>query len=60
MAPYLGIGTALATTVALGAGAGYWLDERFGTKPWLLLAGGVLGMVVAFYQFFRTVARLEK
>ena len=37
-----------------------WLDERFGTKPWLLLAGGVLGMVVAFYQFFRTVARLGK
>jgi F0F1-type ATP synthase assembly protein I len=46
--------------VLLGLGVGYWLDQRLGTYPWLLLAGGVLGMTVAFYHFFKTVARLGK
>ena len=40
----------------LGFGAiGYWLDGRFGTKPWLLLAGLVLGMIGGFVNFFRLV-----
>jgi len=40
----------------LGFGAiGYWLDARFGTKPWLLLAGLVLGMIGGFVNFFRLV-----
>ncbi|MBI1950335.1 MAG: AtpZ/AtpI family protein [Acidobacteria bacterium] len=34
----------VAPVVAFGA-IGYWLDRRFGTKPWLLLAGLILGMI---------------
>jgi len=60
VAPYVGIGTTLALTVLLGLGVGYWLDQRLGTGPWLLLVGGFLGMALAFYQFFRTVAGLRK
>jgi ATP synthase protein I len=59
-APYIGIGTTLAATVLLGAGVGYWLDRRLQTDPWLLFAGGVVGICVAMYQFFRTVAGLRK
>jgi F0F1-type ATP synthase assembly protein I len=59
-APYIGIGTTLAVTMVLGLGVGYWLDQRLKTSPWLLFAGGLLGMIVAFYQFFRTVAGLKK
>ena len=44
----------------LGLGVGYWLDRRLKTEPWLLFAGGVAGIGVAFYQFFRTVAGLRK
>jgi ATP synthase protein I len=55
-APYLGIGTSLAVTVLLGTLGGYWLDGRFGTKPWLFLLGGVLGLGLALYQFFKTMA----
>ena len=52
---YAQAGTMLvAPMVALGA-LGYWLDRRFGTKPWLLLAGLVLGMVGGFVNFFRLV-----
>jgi ATP synthase protein I len=58
-APYLGIGTSLAVTVLLGIGGGYWLDSRFGTKPWFLTLGGVLGLGLALYQFFKTVAGLK-
>jgi F0F1-type ATP synthase assembly protein I len=35
---------------------GSWLDKRFGTSPWLLLAGLVLGFVAAgreTYQIYR-------
>jgi F0F1-type ATP synthase assembly protein I len=59
-APYIGIGWTLAVTVLLGVGVGYWLDQRLGTDPWLVLAGALLGMIVAFYHFFKTVARLGK
>jgi F0F1-type ATP synthase assembly protein I len=42
----------------LGFGAvGYWLDGRWGTKPWLLAAGLVLGMVSGMTAFLRTVTR---
>lgn len=60
VAPYIGIGSTLAITVLLGLGVGYWLDQRLKTDPWLLLAGGVLGIVAAMYQFFKTVAGLRK
>ena len=40
----------------LGFGAvGYWLDGRLGTKPWLLVAGLVLGMIGGFVNFIRLV-----
>jgi len=51
----LGLGTTLAVTVLAALGLGYWLDTRLGTRPWLLLAGGGLGIGAALYQFIRTV-----
>lgn len=56
LAPYLGIGTSLAVTVLLGILGGYGLDVRFGTGPMFLLLGGVIGVGLALYQFFKTVA----
>jgi F0F1-type ATP synthase assembly protein I len=45
--------------VAIGGGAwlGYWADQHWGTAPWLLLAGAILGIVVGFYHFFSVVLR---
>ena len=59
-APYIGIGSTLAGTVLLGVGVGYWLDRRLKSDPWFLFAGGVLGICVAMYQFFRTVTGIRK
>jgi F0F1-type ATP synthase assembly protein I len=55
-APYLGIGTSLAATLLLGLGAGYLLDRELGTKPLCFLVGGSLGLLLALYQFFKTVS----
>lgn len=59
-APYLGLGTALATLVLAGLGGGYWLDGRLGTRPVFLLLGGVLGVGAAMYHFIRMASDLSK
>jgi F0F1-type ATP synthase assembly protein I len=59
-APYLGMGTALAITVGLSFGFGYWLDGFAGTKPWLSLLFGSLGVLVALVQFVRTASTLNR
>jgi len=59
-APFLGLGTTLAVTVLAGLGGGYWLDGRLGTRPVFVLVGGILGLGVALYEFFKTVAGLNQ
>ncbi len=59
-APLLGLGLTLAVTVLAGLGAGYWLDGRLGTRPWLLLLGACLGVGAAMYHFIRSVAGPSK
>ena len=53
--PFIGIGATMAASLGLGIGLGYWLDKKFGTSPWCLLGGAVLGIVTAFYQLFKIV-----
>jgi F0F1-type ATP synthase assembly protein I len=52
---YLQSGTMIVAPM-LGLGAlGWWLDIRWGTKPWLTVAGLLLGMIGGFVNFFRFV-----
>jgi ATP synthase protein I len=49
--PYLTLGLQLAITVVVFFFLGRWLDGKFGTDPWLMLAGlavGVTGGLAAF------------
>lgn len=39
--------TTIALEMALPAGLGYWLDTKWGTDPWLVICGAVLGFIVA-------------
>jgi F0F1-type ATP synthase assembly protein I len=41
------IGLAMAISIALGAGIGYWLDKKFGTS-WLFYVFFGFGVVAAF------------
>jgi len=52
----LAIPTLLIVSPLVGFFLGNWLDRRFGTSPWLMLAGLVLGFVAAgreTYQIYR-------
>ena len=49
--------TLFASVISL-CGIGWLLDRWLGTKPWLLVAGIVLGAVAGFYQFIRLTAKL--
>lgn len=52
---YAQIGTMLIVPMGVLGALGHWLDRRFGTAPWLLLAGLVLGMATGFVNFLRLV-----
>ncbi len=51
----LGAGLQFATTIVLCAFGGWWLDERLGASPWLLILGCIFGSVAAFYHLYRSL-----
>ena len=55
MGPYVNLGLTFALTVAGLAFLGVWLDQRWGTAPWLTVSGGTLGIVISFGNLFRLV-----
>jgi F0F1-type ATP synthase assembly protein I len=56
---YAQIGLELAAAVLLGFWAGYWLDKKLGTAPWLMLAGAAGGMAAGFYLVVRELFRKD-
>ncbi len=52
---YAQIGVMLVAPMGLLGAFGYVLDRRFGSAPWLLLLGLVLGMAAGFVSFLRLV-----
>ncbi len=48
-----GVGLELAGAVAGFTLAGYWIDRHYGTNPWGLVVGLVLGIVGGLYNFVR-------
>ena len=52
-APYLGIGSSLAATLLLCIWGGHWLDGRYGTTPRYFLIGAGVGLLAAFYHFYK-------
>lgn len=52
-AAYLGLGLEMGLTVAGLTWLGHYLDERWGTAPWLLLTGGLVGAASALALLIR-------
>ena len=48
-----GVGLELAGAVAGFSLVGYWIDRHYGTNPWGLVVGLVLGIVGGLYNFVR-------
>lgn len=49
----------LGSILVLG-GLGWYIDTRYGTTPWLMIAGGLLGIAVGFNSLFRRLNLLEE
>jgi ATP synthase protein I len=50
----------LAAAVILMLFLGRWLDFKFGTAPWLMLAGLAVGFAAGLFSFLRSVQKLAK
>jgi ATP synthase protein I len=53
------IGIELAACVMIGLIGGQWLDKRFGTEPYLLLAGLLFGLTAGFRSIYRALKDLN-
>ena len=47
---YSGLGASYAATLGVFGYAGYWLDQRLGSSPWLLILGVFLGFALGTYS----------
>ena len=48
-----GVGFFIAACIVLGTFAGLWLDGRLDTKPFLMIVGLFLGLMVAGYGVYQ-------
>lgn len=54
---YSGFGLTWALSVLLFLMLGYWLDGRWGTLPWLTIAGAFIGAAGGFVSLVRGLTR---
>jgi len=47
------LGMEFALSEILGGAFGYWLDKKFGTLPWCLLGGVLIGFCIGFYRIVK-------
>jgi ATP synthase protein I len=49
------IGMSFVFALVIGFGAGFWLDGRLGTKPWLSFVGFFLGLAAGVLNVYRVL-----
>lgn len=54
------VGLEMGVAVAVGYGAGWWLDKTFGTKPYLTLVMLLVGIGAAFMAVYRAAREFQK
>ncbi len=52
-ASYWMLAWTLPIAIMIGYGAGWWLDRRFGTEPWLQIVGFLLGAAAGLVQLLQ-------
>jgi len=60
LGPIFGLGIQLAASIAVMFFIGRWLDERWGTAPWMMLTGTAFGAAAGMYNFIKTVTGVTK
>lgn len=56
----LSIGMLILVSIAVGFGIGYWLDGKFGTKPWLAFVFTLFGLAAGLYESVRILIEAMK
>ncbi len=47
------LGLQMAVSTLVGTFLGYWLDGLWGSRPWLMIVGTLLGAVAGFHNIYR-------
>ena len=55
-----GIGAVMAASILGGYFVGRYLDSKFGTAPWLLIASLLITMVAGFLEVYKIVKKATK
>ncbi len=58
--PFLTLGLQLAISVVAFFFLGRWLDGKFGTGPWLMILGAVMGITGGLIAFIRKVTEFAR
>lgn len=54
------VGLNLVSATFVGLFIGWWLDKWLGTKPWLLLAFLIFGIIAGFRNVITEVRKIQK
>jgi len=57
--PYIYVGAEMAVGISLPILIGHWLDDYFGTAPWLVLIGCVVGITNVIIIIIQLQKRLK-
>lgn len=57
---FAGIGFSFAAIVGVMTYLGHLADGEWGTRPWLTITGGMLGVALAMFDLIRSVQRIER
>lgn len=57
---YSALGLEMGVAVAIGYGLGWWLDRRFGTKPYLTLVFLLFGIAAGFRGLIRAAREIMR
>jgi F0F1-type ATP synthase assembly protein I len=59
-ARFAGVGLQFALSILIFVYLGSWLDRRFGTAPWILLAALFFGAGGSFYSMYRKLMAAQE
>ena len=57
---YAGIGVSFMIEAAIVGGLGSWADDAWGTGPWLLLSGVMIGVTLATMSLVKSISIMER
>jgi len=57
---FAGVGLQMLVGVGLGLIVGKWFDRRFGSEPWGLMIGVMLGLAGGMYLLIKDAIRINK